>query len=42
METIGGLGSSLDLDQAITKIKKCDYLKETEVRALCDRAMKVL
>lgn len=31
-----------DLDEQIERLKKCEYLKESEVKALCDKAREVL
>mmetsp|Transcript_59515 Transcript_59515/g.166215 ORF Transcript_59515/g.166215 Transcript_59515/m.166215 type:complete len:318 (-) Transcript_59515:133-1086(-) len=31
-----------DLDNQIERLKKCEYLKESEVKALCDRAREIL
>lgn len=31
-----------DLDQQIERLKKCEYLKESEVKALCDKAREIL
>jgi len=31
-----------DLDEQIERLKKCEYLKESEVKALCDRAREIL
>ena len=30
------------LDRQIEKLKGCDYIKESEVKALCDRAKEIL
>jgi serine/threonine-protein phosphatase 4 catalytic subunit len=31
-----------DLDNQIERLKKCEYLKESEVKALCDKAREIL
>ena len=31
-----------DLDRQIEQLKSCEYLKESEVKALCDRAREIL
>lgn len=31
-----------DLDEQITRLKRCEYLKESEVKALCDKAREIL
>lgn len=31
-----------DLDRQIEQLKRCEYLKESEVKALCDRAREIL
>lgn len=31
-----------DLDEQIERLKKCEYLKESEVKALCDKAREIL
>lgn len=31
-----------DLDRAIEQLKRCEYLKESEVKALCGRAREIL
>lgn len=31
-----------DLDKQIDQLKKCEYIKESEVKALCDRAKEIL
>jgi serine/threonine-protein phosphatase 4 catalytic subunit len=33
---------STDLDEQIERLRKCQYLKEQEVKALCDRAREIL
>ena len=30
------------LDEQIERLKKCEYLKESEVKALCDKAREIL
>ena len=32
----------MDLDKNIQQLKRCEYLKETEVKELCDKAKEVL
>ena len=34
--------STTDLDEQIERLKKCEYLKEAEVKALCERAQEIL
>lgn len=34
--------SVANLDEQIERLKKCEYLKESEVKALCDRAREIL
>lgn len=34
--------STAELDEQIERLKRCDYLKENEVKALCDRAREIL
>jgi serine/threonine-protein phosphatase 4 catalytic subunit len=34
--------STSNLDEQIERLKKCEYLKESEVKALCDRAREIL
>ena len=31
-----------DLDEQIERLKKCEYLKEAEVKSLCDKAREIL
>jgi serine/threonine-protein phosphatase 4 catalytic subunit len=31
-----------DLDEQIERLKKCEYLKESEVKNLCDKAREIL
>lgn len=31
-----------DLDEQIERLKRCEYLKESEVKALCDKAREIL
>lgn len=35
-------GNKYDLDQWIEQLKKCEYIKESEVKALCQRAKEIL
>lgn len=34
--------SNNDLDRQIEQLQKCEYLKESEVKELCDKAQKIL
>jgi hypothetical protein len=34
--------SNSDLDRQIEQLKRCEYLKESEVKALCARAREIL
>lgn len=34
--------ATADLDEQIERLRKCEYLKEQEVKALCDRAREIL
>ena len=34
--------STKDLDEQIERLKRCEYLKESEVKALCLRAREIL
>lgn len=34
--------SSADLDRQIEQLKGCSYIKESEVKALCERAKEIL
>lgn len=34
--------SMSNLDEQIERLKKCEYLKESEVKALCDKAREIL
>jgi serine/threonine-protein phosphatase 4 catalytic subunit len=34
--------SMADLDRQIEQLKKCEYIKESEVKSLCDRAKEIL
>jgi hypothetical protein len=36
------MGSLSDLDRAIESLKRCEYLKESEVKALCYKAREIL
>jgi hypothetical protein len=33
---------SSDLDEQIERLKRCEYLKESEVKILCDKAKEIL
>ena len=35
-------GNKYDLDQWIEQLKKCEYIKESEVKVLCQRAKEIL
>jgi serine/threonine-protein phosphatase 4 catalytic subunit len=34
--------STLDLDRQIEQLRRCEYLKESEVKSLCARAREIL
>lgn len=34
--------ATADLDEQIERLRKCEYLKEQEVKVLCDRAREIL
>jgi serine/threonine-protein phosphatase 4 catalytic subunit len=34
--------SQSDLDRQIEQLKRCEYLKESEVKALCQKAREIL
>lgn len=36
------MSSNSDLDRQIEQLMKCEYIKESEVKALCDRAKEIL
>lgn len=36
------MGTVADLDNQIERLKNCEYLKEFEVKALCDKAREIL
>ncbi len=36
------MSSNSDLDEQIERLKRCEYLKESEVKALCDKAREIL
>lgn len=36
------MSSASDLDEQIERLKKCEYLKESEVKSLCDKAREIL
>ena len=36
------MSSTADLDRQIEQLKKCEFIKESEVKALCDRAKEIL
>ena len=35
------MSSTADLDRQIEQLKRCEYIKESEVKALCDRAKEI-
>ncbi len=36
------MSSISNLDEQIERLKRCEYLKESEVKALCDKAREIL
>ena len=36
------MSSVSNLDEQIERLKKCEYLKESEVKAICDKAREIL
>lgn len=36
------MSTNADLDKNIEQLMKCEYIKESEVKALCDRAKEIL
>lgn len=36
------MSSTSDLDRQIEQLKRCEYLKESEVKALCTKAREIL
>jgi hypothetical protein len=36
------MSSFSDLDEQIERLKRCEYLKESEVKTLCDKAREIL
>ena len=36
------MSSFSDLDEQIERLKRCEYLKENEVKSLCDKAREIL
>ena len=36
------MASFSDLDEQIERLKRCEYLKESEVKSLCDKAREIL
>lgn len=36
------MSSFANLDEQIERLKRCEYLKESEVKALCDKAREIL
>lgn len=36
------MSSVSGLDEQIERLKKCEYLKESEVKSLCDKAREIL
>lgn len=42
MATKAGQSSGFDINQWIEQLKRCEYIKESEVKALCNRAKEIL
>lgn len=36
------MSSTHNLDEQIERLKKCEYLKESEVKIICDKAREIL
>ena len=36
------MATNSDLDEQIERLKRCEYLKESEVKMLCDKAREIL
>jgi serine/threonine-protein phosphatase 4 catalytic subunit len=36
------MSNNADLDRQIEQLMKCEYIKESEVKALCDKAKEIL
>ena len=36
------MANATDLDQIIETLKKCEYIKESEVKILCNKAREIL
>lgn len=36
------MSSVANLDEQIERLKKCEYLKESEVKGICDKAREIL
>ena len=36
------MATNSDLDEQIERLKRCEYLKESEVKILCDKAREIL
>lgn len=36
------MSSVSNLDEQIERLRKCEYLKESEVKAICDKAREIL
>lgn len=41
-QIVQGAPSNHDLNQWIEQLKRCDYIKEADVKALCNRAKEIL
>jgi serine/threonine-protein phosphatase 4 catalytic subunit len=39
---MSGKQQTFDINQWIEQLKKCEYIKESEVKALCNRAKEIL
>ena len=39
---MAGKQTTFDINQWIEQLKKCEYIKESEVKALCNRAKEIL
>ena len=42
MASKGGSATNHDVNEWIEQLKKCEYIKESEVKALCTRAKEIL
>ena len=36
------MSSTADIDKQIEQLKRCEYIKESEVKALCNKAKEIL